>query len=99
MLPRKNLVKEFKHINLVQIDKNEYLLIRQALSSNMLMQFSTGAWMGGDLSGWSMKSEPSPTGTYFLVEHYEKKAGGGLGSVYKADRDMLSAFRKLAGKT
>lgn len=97
MLPKKNLVKEFKQANLVQIDKNEYLLIRQALSSNMLMQFSSGAWMGGDFSGWSMKSAPSLTGTYFLVEHYEKKAGGGLSSAFKADRDLLAAFRKLSG--
>jgi len=93
---RKNLVKEFKQPNLVSIDRNEYLDIRKAISSNMLMQFSKSAWMGGDVAGWCMKSAPSPTGTYFLVEHYEKKAGGGLTSVYKADRDMLSAFRKLA---
>lgn len=88
------LAQSFPQENLVIIEKAEYRGIREAIRSNLLLSFSKDTWAVGDRAGWYMKSAAGESGRYLLVEYYQEKDGGGLEVSYKADKDMLSAFRQ-----
>lgn len=88
------LAQNFPQENLVVIDKAEFKAIRTAIQNNCLLSFSKDAWMVGDRAGWYMKSVAGESGRYLLVEYYQAKEGGGLSVAYKADQEMLTAFRQ-----